>query len=214
MKPYVIKQGDYLLKVSHLLGFDADEVWDDGKNAELKKTRKDPSMLRPGDVLFVPDTPKKKLKVNAKESNVFVARIPTVKVSVVIASDSGPLKNEKYVVEGLGDETERTTDGEGKIEFEAPVHAREVLVRFVDRKVKMHVAIGDLDPPEADSGMRMRLTTLGFYGAKLEGADRYVAHDDGALAAAVRAFQAANGLKPTGKLDDATRAAIVKAHGS
>ena len=214
MKPYVIKQGDYLLKLAHLHGFDADQVWNDGHNGELRSLRKDPSMLRAGDVLFVPDEPKPKLELTAKENNVFVARVPSVRLSVVVSEDGTPLRDEKYVIEGLGDETEQVTDGEGTIAFEAPVFAREVTVRFVDRGTRMKVAIGDLDPPDTPSGARMRLTSLGYYGAKLRGAEGYVAHDEVALAGAVRAFQRQSGLDPSGELDEATRAALVEVHGS
>ena len=213
-KPHVIRQGDYLLKLAHLKGFDADEVWNDGKNAELQKARKDPSMLKPGDILFVPDEPRKRLKLNAKQANAFVARVPSVKIAVVIAHDGEPLKNAKYVVEGLGDDTELTTDGEGKVELQAPVHAREVTLRFVETGKRMKIAIGDLDPADTPSGARMRLTSLGFYSGKAEGADAYVGHDGLVLGRAVRAFQAASGLDTTGEIDDATREALVAAHGS
>lgn len=213
-KPYVIRQGDYLLKVAHLKGFDADQVWNDAKNKELKDSRKDPSMLKPGDILFVPDEPKKPLKLNAKESNAFVARVPAVKVKVKIAEDNTPMKNAKYVIEGLGDETEQTTDGDGNVDIQAPVHAREVVIRFVETGKRMKIAIGSLDPPDSPSGARMRLTSLGYYSGKVEGADQYVARNDDALAAAVRQFQAVTGLPTTGEIDDATRQALVTAHGS
>lgn len=214
MKPYVIRQGDYLLKLSHLLGFDADQVWDDGKNAELKANRKDPSMLKPGDIVFIPDEPKKKLRLNAKEANAYVARVPRVSVSVALAMDGQPIKGEKYVLEGLGEEVEMTTDADGMIHVEAPVHVREVVVRFTSTGRRIKIAIGDLDPADTPSGARMRLSSLGYYSGKVAGAERYVAHDDTALALAVRAFQAASGLEATGKLDHETRDALVQAHGS
>lgn len=214
MKPYVIRQGDYLTKLAHLSGFDADSVWSDPKNAELRSSRPDPSMLRPGDVLFVPDEPKRPLRLNPKENNVFVARVPTVKVSVVVCSDDEPIRDEPYVVLGIGDESPKKTDGEGRVEVEVPVHVREVLVRFVDRKTEMRIAIGDLDPPDTPTGVRMRLASLGYHADKVEGADRSIAHDDDALQGAVVAFQRANGLEATGEVDDATRAALVEAHGS
>lgn len=212
MKPYVIKQGDYLLKVAHLLGFDADEVWN--ANGELKALRKDPSMLKAGDVLFVPDEPKPKLRLNKEETNAFVARVPAVKIALHVAEEGEPLKNKKYVVEGLGDETEQVTDGDGKLEVSAPVHVREVIVRFVETGKRMKLAIGELDPADTPSGARMRLTSLGFYGAKLTGKDQYVMRDDEALAGAVRAFQASNDLPVTGELDAATRDALIAEHGS
>ena len=215
MKPYVVRQGDYLLKVAHLRGFDADEAWNHPKNAELKSLRSDPGMLKPGDILSVPDEPKPKLKLNAKETNVYVARVPTVKVSVVVAHDGEPLANAKYVVEGLGnDELEHTTDAEGTVAVEAPVHVREVVVRFVESGMRLAVGIGDLDPPDTASGARMRLTSLGFGGAKEKGADGHVGHDADSLSGAVSAFQAAHALPVTGKLDEATRAKIVAEHGS
>jgi hypothetical protein len=215
VKPYVIKQGDYLLKLAHILGFDANKVWNDGKNAELKKERKDPAMLRPGDILFVPDEPKPRLPLNLKETNVFVARVPSVKVAVVLKQDGKPLADKAYVVEGIGDETPQQTDGEGRVKLELPVHTREVTIRFSETGQRFNLRVGDLDPPETPSGARMRLTSLGFYKAKLAGGgERYVGHEDAALEAAVRAFQNAKGMEATGKLDDTTRAALVEAHGS
>lgn len=214
MRPYVIRQGDHLLKLGHILGFDADKVWNDGKNQEIKQARKDPAMLRPGDVLFIPDEPKKRLKVNAKETNAYVARVPTVRVEVVLSEDDEPIKDERYVLEGIGDDTEHKTDGEGRVSFEVPVHVREVTVKLLDRKSEMKIAIGDLDPPDTPSGARMRLTSLGYYGASADGADRWIAHEGEAVAAALRAFQKEKGLSATGELDEATQAALVEAHGS
>jgi len=214
MKPYVIKQGDYLTKLAHHLGFDAEAVWNDAKNAELKSAREDPNMLQAGDVLFVPDEPKKRLELTAEQENTYVAKVPKVKVSVVVSEDDEPLAGEKYVVLGLGDEEEMTTDAEGRVAFEAPVHVREVMVRFPERELVLRVGIGDLDPITTDSGARMRLTHLGFYGAQLGGEDQYVERDDQQLAAAVSAFQAAQKLPVTGELDDSTREALIAAHGS
>ncbi len=214
MKPYVVRAGDYLTKLAHQHGFDADEVWGDGKNSDLKKSRKDPNMLQAGDILFVPDTPRKHLKLEKETSNAYVASVPTVTVSVAVEEDGVPVKNAKYVIEGLGDDKERTTDGDGKVTFDAPVHVREVVVRFTEKKFSMKVGIGDLDPIDTDSGARMRLTHLGFYGAKLEGAEQYEAFDDAQLAAAVGAFQQAQKMKATGILDDATKIALLPSHGS
>jgi putative peptidoglycan binding protein len=214
VKPYIIKQGDYLLKVAHLLGFDPDQVWNDGKNAELKKLRKDPKMLVAGDVLFVPDEPKKGLQLNAKQANAFVAKVPVVKSKIVIAVNGKPWANEKYVIEGLGDDTELKTTDKGEVTVEVPVHVREVAVRFPDRKRRIKIAIGHLDPPDTPSGARMRLTSLGLYAAKMKGADPYVAHDEDALKRAVAKFQKKNGLEQTGEIDDKTKQLLVKAHGS
>jgi hypothetical protein len=56
-QPYVVGQGDYLLRIAHRLGFDPDVVWQDDVNSSLRQLRKDPNIRCPTDVLFVP-TPK------------------------------------------------------------------------------------------------------------------------------------------------------------
>ncbi|MCA9624660.1 MAG: peptidoglycan-binding protein [Myxococcales bacterium] len=214
MKPYVIRRGDYLLKLAHQLGFDADKVWKDGANADLRALRDDPDMLQAGDILMIPDEPKKELPLRAEQDNAFVAKVPKISVSLAVTDDDEPLANEAYVVEGLGDDEERTTDGDGFVSFEAPVHVREVTVKFLNVDLAFRIGIGELDPIDTPSGLRKRLTQLGFYGAKLQGADRYQGRTDAAMAAAIAAFQKAQGLEVTGELDDGTRDKIVEVHGS
>jgi hypothetical protein len=215
MKPYIIKQGDYLTKLAHLMGFDAVAVWNDGKNAELKALRADPSMLQAGDILFVPDEPKKRLPLKVEEENSYVAKVPKIAVSVVVTDDDEPVADEPYVIEGLGeDDEEHTTDGDGKVTFEAPVHVREVTVRFKKRELVFRIGVGELDPIDTPSGLRMRLTHLGYYGAQTAGEDAYVERSDAQLAAAIAAFQGARELPVSGELDDDTLEALREAHGS
>lgn len=214
MKPYVIKQGDYLTKLAHRLGFSAREVWAHPKNADLAALRGDGDMLCAGDVLYVPDEPKPRLPLQAEASNRYEARVPRLPVRVVLAIDEEPLSGETYRVEGIGDDEEKVTDGDGAATFEVDVHTRAVTIVLVDRKARVRMLVGDLDPVGEPSGARMRLTNLGFYGPTLAGADRYEAADDDALCAALVAFQRARGLEPSGALDEATQAELVAAHGA
>ncbi len=57
MQPYVIRQGDFLLKLAHKFGFDADSVWSDPSNSALRTLRSDPNILSPGDILYIPTPP-------------------------------------------------------------------------------------------------------------------------------------------------------------
>lgn len=215
MKPYVIRQGDYLVKLAHVLGFDAEEVWNAAKNAKLRQERKSHNMLVPGDILFVPDEPAPRSRLDAMTSNTYVAHVPRVRVRMRMAVAGTPMKNEAYVVRGIGEDAkERKTDGEGTVAFEADVHVREVEIHFPARELTRTVAIGGLDPIEAPSGLRMRLTHLGFYSAHRGGADGHTGRDENRLDAAVKAFQSANGIAPSGELDPSTKRAIVAAHGS
>ncbi len=215
MKPYVIRQGDHLIKLAHKLGFAPEEVWDDPKNAELKEERGDGSILRPGDILHVPDRPRKKLPFEKATTNSYVAKLPMLPVSLRLGSEGELLAEEPYVIEGLGPEPiEGKSDGDGMIELEVPADLRELTVVLPERNERFQLKVGDLDPVDQPSGLRMRLTHLGYYNATLQGQDGYVGTEEDRLAAGLRAFQVAAELEPTGELDDETRAKLLEAHGS
>ncbi len=102
MRAYVVKQGDYLTKLAYALGFSADAVWNDAKNADLKASRPDPDLLAPGDVLYLPDAapddpnpnPLKSRvcrPVQSGTSNDYAAEVPPVSVHLVLAEDGVPL---------------------------------------------------------------------------------------------------------------------------
>ncbi len=55
MQPYVIKQGDYLTALADRFDFDADSVWNDDANKDLRDLRDDPTILCAADVLYIPD---------------------------------------------------------------------------------------------------------------------------------------------------------------
>jgi hypothetical protein len=214
MKPYVIRQGDYLKKLGHRLGFDADAVWNDPANAELKKSRGGGSILKAGDILQIPDEPRPKFPFKLEEENKYVAQVPKTKVQLKLNLNGIALKDEPYKLEGADDDTDKTATGDGTAEFEVPVYVREVVVALTKRNVKFRAQIGNMDPITTPSGIRLRLKNLGFGGVLKQGAEAYEAHNDQALKSAVKAFQAFKGLKATGDIDDATRSAIEKAHGS
>lgn len=209
LKPYVVRQGDYLAKVAHQLGFDADAIWGDAKNEDLKKQR-DPSMLSPGDVLYVPEeTPKPDLSVNEGDAHDFQATVPEVTVSLVLRDGDGPIADEPYVINGLGDPIEGSTDADGALTFTAGVLTREVELVLKKRNVKHLVLIGDMDPLDERSGAKKRFDHLGF-----RDPDADEGGDEELSPAVIQAFQAANGLAVTGELDEATLGALAAAHGS
>jgi len=213
-KPYVIKQGDYLTKLAHRLGFTADEVWGLAENADLRQRRQDGDILRPGDILFVPDQPKRRNPFDKETENHFTARVPKVPVELRLAVDDEPLGDERYQVAGLDDESERRTDGDGYARFEVDVNTRQVTIDLPDRGEHCCLMVGDLDPADEPSGARMRLTQLGYYGGHREGEDQFEAHDAEQLGAALRAFQIDHGLDGSGELDPPTVKALREAHGS
>jgi len=88
MQPYVVKQGDHLPLLAYRFAFDADSVWNDPANDDLRKLRPDPNLLLPTDVLYIPDQVNKKPVVHSLQTgqnNLFVSDVPNVSLVVAFA---------------------------------------------------------------------------------------------------------------------------------
>jgi Putative peptidoglycan binding domain len=209
MVPYVIRQGDHLTKLAARLGFDADEVWNDDANADLRKLRTDPHVLCAGDVLYVPEAkPPKWLSLQVGSVNRLVATVPKVKISLTLAQGGKAIANEDCVVHGLPPPNEFTTDGAGALSFDAPVDVEFVTLEFPSLSLVRRMRIGHLDPVTEPSGVLQRLTNMGHVAPAA-----LAAGGDQALSQALRAFQSAQGLTVTGELDNATRKQLEDTHG-
>ncbi len=66
--------------------------------------------------------------------------------------------------------------------------------------------MGHLDPVDGLKGAQQRLRNLGLYGGPVDGQDSPL------TTGALSLFQQRQGLERTGKLDDATKDALQKAH--
>lgn len=209
LQPLVIRQGDHLDGIAARLGFDAEAVWNDPKNAALRKLRQDPAVLCPGDVLYVPPTKRRFLPVVIGTTNSFTATLVTVPLHVVFRTRDGqPLANEPYVIDGLPTAVQGTTDGQGTVLEQVPATTGQCRLTLTKTNVVYTVLLGHLDPVTERSGAKQRLGHLGFHCTWLD------AFRPMPLDVAVRAFQSANSIEPTGKIDDATATALQSAHGT
>ncbi|MFT3768263.1 MAG: peptidoglycan-binding protein [Minicystis sp.] len=213
MRPYVVRQGDYLAKLAWLHGFDVDEVWTHPSNAALSALRKDHNILAPGDVIYLPVKRREWLPIQKGQTNRFVAKVPKVDVNVVFQDRDGkPLANEPCELEGLAGTGAETmpdkTDGDGKLELKLPVSVRELVIRFPRINVAFWLRPGEMDPLDETAGIRKRLHHLGY------GDERLLRQVDDAalLSEAVEEFQRASGAPDTGSLDDETKVNLAKIH--
>lgn len=209
LQPYLIRQGDHLDRLAFRHGFDADKVWNDPKNAELKKKRKSPSVLHPGDVIHIPRAPRQGKPLTQGTTNSYTVEVP--KKKSIFTFEDEKFANAKYSVEGFGAPVEGASDGKGKIELDVPVHVREATLKFVDLGIEYPLMFGDLDPADEPSGARSRLQHLRFlhWDDDAGEADR-----EAALAAAIGAFQAWAGVPVNGALDAATVDKLMEVYGS
>ncbi len=186
MQPYVIRQGDYLAKLAYKFGFDADEVWNDPSNADLRALRSDPNVLWPTDVLYIPDAntaPPTSLVLGS--TNTFVADIPTAKITVQF-SEPG-YASQAYTVQELEDLTGLSTDDSGVATFSVPVTLGTATIVFTESGATFECNVGDLDPINTLSGVFQRLQHLGFIDAAMS----LEAATLGLVRSALAAFKAA-----------------------
>jgi hypothetical protein len=161
LKPYVICQGDYLSKLADQFGFDADAVWNDPQNADLKKLRPNPNILFPSDVLQVPGAaPTVTHDLTTGATNTFTRNPPTVVITVKFTDDS--LASQPYTVQELAELTGLTTDASGTLSFTAPVTLEIATVVFTASGTTCPINVGHLDPIDTLSGIFHRLRHLGF----------------------------------------------------
>jgi hypothetical protein len=161
LKPYVIRQGDYLSKLADQFGFDADAVWNDPENADLKKLRPNPNILFPSDILHIPGAaPTVTHDLTTGATNTFTRNPPTVVITVKFADAS--LASQPYTVQELEDLTGLTTDASGTLSFTAPVTLEIATVVFTASGTTCPINVGHLDPIDTLSGIFHRLRHLGF----------------------------------------------------
>ena len=106
---------------------------------------------------------------------------------------------------------EGQTDGDGWLEQRVPLAATELIlaVQLTDDEAgpcyAWRARIGHLDPVETDTGLRQRLSNLGYWpaGETAKAALPYV----------LRAFQDDHDLEITGEADQATRDKLTEVHG-
>jgi hypothetical protein len=172
MEPYVIGDGDYLALLAYQQDFDADTVWNDPANDDLRARRADPNLLWPTDILHVPDQLNKTPVTHTLapgSTTTFVSTPPTLPVAVKFTgADPSAYASKAYVVKELEDLTGLTTNGDGLATFEAPITLQAMTVVFTDSGESWRLKIGSMDPIDTLSGIWQRLQNLGYLDGDIE----------------------------------------------
>jgi hypothetical protein len=204
-------------KIALDLGCPPDAIWNHAKNAELKRLR-DPNLLLPGDILWVPESNQKWLRVSAGSTSRFVASVPMTTMRLQFGDSGAPIANEPCVIDGTGGERDGTTDAtdaDGCLVLKVPVRVSVCRVSFPARGLVYDVHIGHMDPIDAPTGVGRRLHNLGYFDLATDDGSSPTASDPRSeRAMAIAAFQAEHGLPVTGLLDDETKGKLVDVHGS
>ena len=162
MRPYIVRQGDYVTRIASEVGCSEDDIWEAPKNRALRDAGRTRNLLAPGDVLYVPEGPPPVVPLALGGDNRFTGIIPTTTVELRFEDADGPCAGWACRIEGaLAEPYDATTGSGGELSVEIPVTVRELDVVFERGGARVRVHVGALDPLEEPSGVRDRLANLG-----------------------------------------------------
>ena len=185
-----VQQGETLLGLAAANGLkDYTAILDHADNAELKKTRSDPGILKEGDKVFIPNRELLQHPSAVDATHNFKVTRPKAWLRLAVKDAAGKaLASKKYELVIESATFSGTTDASGIIEQPAPVDATSGSLKiWIDDTTieEWDLCIGHMDPIDSDSGIAARLANLGFD--------------------SISAFQESTGLEVTGTADDALR---------
>jgi N-acetylmuramoyl-L-alanine amidase len=202
MPNHTVVQGECLSSLAADFGFSVDTLWNLPENAQLKLARKDPNVLYPDDVVFIPDKRPKQIPCATGKRYSFVKKDCPAKLRIRLLDGQEPRANVSYKLQIDGIWISGVTDGNGYLEQPLPPSAGtgQLLVGEGDVQDVHDLGFGSVDPIDTDTGISKRLQNLG-----------YDPGDD--PSEAIGGFQSDQGLEPTGQLDDATRNKLTEVFG-
>ncbi len=174
---HVVQQGEWVSKIAARYGFISNwmRVWKHAQNADLREKRKDPNVLYPGDLLFIPELETKNETCATGQWHKFRLKAATKKLKFVFLDwEDRPRTGIPCALE-LDDKQFRAsgkTDDQGRIEFVIPegVGTGQLMVGM-HRSEVYPVMLGHLDPIDEITGYQQRLMNLGYYHGEIDGID-------------------------------------------
>lgn len=206
---YQVKQGDCISSIAFENGFFADTIWNHPNNAELKQKRKDPNVLMPGDVVFVPDLREKEVSEPTNQVHKFRVKNAPAKLNLVIKYYDEPLRKAPYILDIDGKKSEGKTDNDGKISISIPPNAKKGKLTVSEKGIQVEYVLdlGVIDPIDEVKGFKKRLQNLGYAVGKVDN------EINEAFQSVIRAFETENKLEPTGEINDKNKNKLKELYG-
>ncbi len=209
---HVVRSGEDLHSIAWRYGVDPRALWEHPSNAALRERRRE-GVLLPGDLVTVP-APRERASfaVRPGGSHRFSATVPRHELRLSLEEDGTPQANLRYTVVADGVTAEGTTDGQGQLVLSVRPSTRFVTLTLHEQEdghpfdSVMRIELGGLDPGEDLTGVQARLRNLGHSPGPIDG------ELGPRTRRAIESFQRAEGLEPSGELDDATRERLAERH--
>jgi hypothetical protein len=204
-----VQPGECLVSISESYGFFWETLWSHPENETLRNRRRDPTVLLPGDEVFVPEKTIKSYDRPTGARHTFRVKNVPAKFDLRLMDEAGePRSGLAYVLVIDGREIPGTTDGDGAVKTSISPTARNGVLRIPETGEEYQLDLGHLDPVDTIRGAKSRLHALGLYQGEID------ERGGVGFSRALRSFQATQGLHETGVLDASTQDALRTAHGS
>lgn len=167
-KIHIVRQGENIYSIARQYNCDADSLWRDGSNAQLRRIRRCKASLLPGDQICISEQPAT-FTVSTGQIHYFVVTWKKVHFRLQLTKLGQPRSNEAYIWRADGEEEIGHTDSEGWIEKTIDPKLRCAELEMVNGEEKYLLDLCHLDPVESTSGRQMRLANMGFYFGAIDG---------------------------------------------
>ena len=199
---YTVKQGDCISSIAFEHGFFGDTIWNHANNSKLQQKRKDPNVLMPGDIVFVPDKRLKEVSEPTEQVHKFRCKNTPEKLKLQLLKEGEPRANEEYELEIDALKFSGKTDSQGRLEQSTPPNAKQGKLILKNGEEVYQLMLGHLNPHDETTGVQGRLRHLGFYFGSIDG------KISTELEHAIQAFQISQDIEPDGELNDETLNAL------
>jgi Putative peptidoglycan binding domain/LysM domain len=195
---YTVKPGDCVSSIAFNFGFLPDTIWNDAANADLKDLRKDPNILKEGDVVVIPEKRTRSVARATDASHRFVLKGVPATLRLQLFDGTTPRASQSFRLIVDGRKFEGTTDGNGVLEVSIRPDAGKGELTIGPDMFQCDLDFGALDPITEISGIQARLNNIGYNCGPVDGkpSDR--------LRRMLLMFQSVFGLQGTGEADDST----------
>ena len=173
--------------------------------------RKNENALMPGDVVHIPD--KRPKEVSEPTNSVYKFRLKNTpaQLRLQLLEDDKPKANLPFtlIVDGKQiSKPDECTDSRGFVNASIPPNSKIGKLELLDGEntIEYELKLGHLNPADETSGVKHRLSNLGFYDGPI---DNVI---DEALKEAVRDYQEHFSLGVTGELDQKTLDQLRRKH--
>jgi N-acetylmuramoyl-L-alanine amidase len=207
---YLAKVNDCISSIALEHGFFPDTIWNDPDNADLRRVRPDPNVLRTGDLVVIPDKRRKEEDKPTDRRHQFKRKGFPTTIHLRLMRNGIPRSNQPFQFVIDGKINSGITDQDGRLWIYIPANARRAMLHVGEgnNREEFGLNLRYLQPVTDLSGAQQRLNNLGYR----------CGDESGGLTqetiVAIKRFQQDYNLLVTGENNAETQKKLLMVHGS